>query len=403
MNNKLIKLLKRIKLRDIFAVLIFIFLFPISLILRLYFKIFKKEIWLICESPNTASDNGYHFFKYVKEKHPEVLAYYVIKKNCLDYQKVKEYGNLIEWGSIKHWLYYLSAKYNISSQKGGNPNAALFYFLHVKLKLYNNRIFLQHGIIKDDLEWLYYKNTHFRKFICGAKKEYDYVTKTFGYPDGIFEYTGLARYDNLHNFKRDKKSILFIPTWREWLGKDKNVFAKGEDFLTTEFYKNWINLLNDKRLHEYIEKNHIKIYFYPHINMQKYLEYFNVKCPNIEIVAKNDIDIQSLLKTASLMVTDYSSVFFDFAYMKKPIIYYQFDLEQFRKNQYREGYFKYERDGFGKVEKDVNDVVNDIIKYIDNDYKVEDKYLKKMNDFFEIHDTNNCERIFKAIKSIKEG
>ena len=41
------------------------------------------------------------------------------------------------------------------------------------------------------------------------------------------------------------------------------------------------------------------------------------------------------------MITDYSSVFFDFSYMRKPVIFYQFDEKKFRKAQYAEGYFSY--------------------------------------------------------------
>lgn len=48
------------------------------------------------------------------------------------------------------------------------------------------------------------------------------------------------------------------------------------------------------------------------------------------------------------MVTDYSSVAFDFAYMKKSLVYAQFDREAFFEGQtYDEGYFNYETDGFG--------------------------------------------------------
>ena len=110
------------------------------------------------------------------------------------------------------------------------------------------------------------------------------------------------------------------------------------------------------------------------------------------------IDIQTLLKESPLMITDYSSVYMDFAYMKKPLIYYQFDKEEYRKRQYVEGYFNYERDGFGEVIKDSKNVVNKIIKYVKNNYKVESKYQKRMDEFYPLHDQNNCKRIYEEIK-----
>lgn len=46
----------------------------------------------------------------------------------------------------------------------------------------------------------------------------------------------------------------------------------------------------------------------------------------------------------SMMITDYSSVAFEFAYLRKPIVYYQFDKKAFfEKHTYRKGYFDYEK------------------------------------------------------------
>lgn len=347
MIKKIINNLKYIKIKDVMSIFILILVLPIVCIYKLYLKINKKEIWLICESPDTARDNGYWLFKYIREKYPKKSVYYAIKKENMDYEKVNKLGNIIIYGSIKHWIYYLSAEKNISSQKAGNPNAPLFYFLQVYGILKNKRYFLQHGVIKDDLEWLYYKNTKFELFVCGAEPEYKYVKEKFGYPDGSVQYLGLARFDNLHDFSVNKKRILIMPTWRNWLGREKNKLQKEEcDFTDTTYYKRWNSFINNEKLNKYIEENNIEIIFYPHFNMQRFMNNFNAKSKNIKIVDRHRSDIQELLKESALLITDYSSVFMDFAYMRKPIIYYQFDKEEYREKQYTEGYFKYERDGF---------------------------------------------------------
>ena len=151
--------IKYLKLNDLLAPFIFLLILPCVLIFRLKNKLKHKKIWLVCENGETARDNGYWFYKYIKENKKDISCYYVIKKDSKDYEKVKDLGNIIEFKSLKHWLYYLSSKYNISSQKNGNPNQPFFYILHVVLNLFNNRVFLQHGITKDDADWLYYKNT----------------------------------------------------------------------------------------------------------------------------------------------------------------------------------------------------------------------------------------------------
>ena len=158
--------------------------------------------------------------------------------------------------------------------------------------------------------------------------------------------------------------------------------------------------MKNQKLKNYIEEHDIIVYFYPHINMQKYAGKFEIVSDNIKIVNNNDIDIQDLLKTSALMITDFSSVYMDFAYMRKPIIFYQFDKDEYREKQYQSGYFDYENDGFGDVYYQESKVVNKLIEYVNINYKIESKYLNKMNEFFEINDSKNSERIYNAIKEM---
>lgn len=386
--------LKYIKLKDILAVFIFILMIIPSLCFRLINKIKKRRLLLVTEDGHTARDNGYHFYKYIKTNHPEDYCFYVIDKKSEGYDKVKEYGNIIQYGSLKHWLYYLSANYNISNHKNGNPNAPLFYVIHVILGLYNNRVFLQHGITINDGIWLYYKNTKFKYFICGAKKEYEFISEKFGYPEGNVIYTGFPRFDNLYNNNVNKKQILIMPTWRNWLSRETNALGEKYEFRETDYYKNWNSFLNNSRFIKFIEKNNLQVLFYPHINMQKFLKDFNVKSKNIKITSTKT-DIQKVLKESAIMITDYSSVFMDFAYMCKPILFYQFDYNDFRQKQYGEGYYNY-KDGLGISVEKCDDLVDELIKLYEKG--LNNKYLKKMNDFFELKDQKNCERIYQYLK-----
>lgn len=399
--KKLLDRLRYVKISDLLSPLIFLALFPASLVFRLINIIKKRKMWLICEDGLTARDNGYHFFKYVREKHPADYCFYVIDKKCPDYAKVKEHGNIIQFKSLKHWLYYLSANYNISIHKHGNPCQSFFYFIHVICKLYNNRVFLQHGVIKDDLPFVYYKNARFRMFVCSAKREYEFVRDTFGYPDGYVKNVGLARFDSLHNARVNKKQILIMPTWRNWFGGKTEFDNNHELFKTTQFYINWNGLLNDDKFINYIEKNNIKVYFYPHQHMQKFLGLFDAKSDNIEIVDNSIMDIQTLLKESALLITDYSSVFMDFGYMNKPVIYFQFDEEEFRKNHLAKGYFDYRIDGFGPIIQNKDKIVEKVIDTIKNDYSDDKKYRIRREDFFEVRDQKNSERTYQAIKEMR--
>jgi hypothetical protein len=396
-NNHFVTRLKYAKLGDILS----IFPFLIALIPSRIFQHSHPNLWLICEERDEARDNGYWFYKYVRENHPEIDAVYAINKTSPDYKKVKTLGKVIQYGSLLHWIYYLAASKNISSQKGGKPNAALCYVLEIYGIIKNKRIFLQHGIIINDCKWLYYDVCKFSLFVCAAKDEYNYVTENYGYKDkNITQLLGLCRYDNL-DIKREKlkRQILIMPTWRSWLARsfiyanynNKNAFIKTEYFIT------WNNLMHNDIFQHTLEANNMKVVFFPHRNMQKFLDQFKVNCNNIILADWQNYDVQTLLNESAFLITDYSSVCMDFAYMRKPLVYYQFDQEKFRKGQYQEGYFSYKKNGFGEVITAENKLVSTIKTYIDNNFILDEMYTARINDFFVFNDTNNCKRNFEAI------
>lgn len=92
--------------------------------------------------------------------------------------------------------------------------------------------------------------------------------------------------------------------------------------------------------------------------------------------------------------------FFDFVYMKKPVIFYQFDYKNFRKGQYGEGYFSYQKNPFGDRETRQEEIFNLIEKYIKKDFSVTNAYLQAHKEYFRLYDTNNCERIYRVVNYI---
>ena len=94
---------------------------------------------------------------------------------------------------------------------------------------------------------------------------------------------------------------------------------------------------------------------------------------------------------------------FDFAYLRKPIVYSQFDKESFFDGNHicDQGYFEYDRDGFGPACYDYETTLQAIINYIKKDCKIEDKYLERINNFYAYHDTNNCKRVYDEILKLK--
>ena len=161
-------------------------------------------------------------------------------------------------------------------------------------------------------------------------------------------------------------------------------------------------MLSDEELLSYLRKNKFEILFYPHYEMQKYLHIFDsLKNDVVRICSKDEFDVQELLIRAKVLITDYSSVFFDFAYMDKPLVYYQFDAEEFSRSHFTKGYFEYGRDGFGPVFTDHRQVVLYIRELLESGCKNPAKYSLREKEFFDRIDGSNCQRNYEYIQNFK--
>ena len=395
--GRFIQKLQYVKAEDVLSVFTMLTAYPYAMVLKKK----RPHIWLFCEDRNEARDNGYWLYRYTCRNHPETDAVYAIEADSPDYGKVKKLGReVIPWGGVRHWAYYLAAEKNISSQKDGKPNAALCYLLEVYGIRKNKRAFLQHGITHNDTVFLHYKNTRMSLFVCGAKREYDFIRKTFGYPEGAVQLLGLARFDGLHDFEVKKGQILIMPSWRKNIAtpaRFQEHMDSEEKFISTDYYRAWKGLLDDNEFRDLIHSHGLKVIFYPHRCMQRFLTYFRSDDPCITMADPAGFDVQELLKESAFLITDYSSIAMDFAYMKKPLMYYQFDKEAFVKEQYGKGYFSYERDGFGPVEFEIGGVKRGLRNYVENGFTMEEKYRNRRDDFFELNDSGNCERNYQAV------
>ena len=389
------KIVKHIK--DLIKIVI---AYIISLLMKLNKK--NKDIWLISERKNEAEDNGYYLYKYIKENHSEQKVFYLINKKSPSYSKIEKYNTIIQYNSLRHYIYYFLADKHISAfQFFGVPETPFLWKLEEIGLIKKKKIFLQHGITKEMLPFLLYKNTKYDLFVCGAQPEYEYLKENYGYPDDNVKYLGFCRFDNLHEYKT-KKQILVMPTWRQWIGMtndDNNAEQDYHKFINTEYYKTYNSFLNNIDLQELLIENNFKLIFYPHPEMQRFVQYFTCKFENIEIADRVNYNLQDLLKESEILITDYSSIAFDCAYMRKPLIYYQFDQSKYYSNHFEKGYFDCERDGFGPVVKDEDSLINEIKKYILGE-GIDKIYKCRSKNFFTLYDNQNSKRNYEAIKGI---
>lgn len=351
------------------------------------------NLWIVSERGKDARDNGYHFFKFVTSEHPEINVAYVIAKSSPDYEKVEHLGRVIDYGSFEHYVAYILAKAKISTHiEGYAPDILFFNKFSKYISQRGKNIFLQHGIIRDDIKFCHAERTNIDMFVCSAVPEYEYIDKSFGYKNDVLQLVGLCRYDNLKRNETPVHKILFMPTWRSALRS-----CSRHTFLASEYFKKYNSLLNSKELLDLLKKYDYEFIFYPHYEVQRFLDCFKADNPCVKIADFAHNDVQELLIDSDILITDYSSVFFDYGYMRKPMIYYQYDEAEYRADHYAKGYFDCEKDGFGKVVETENGIIEELYHILENGAVPDDEYLQRMNAFYKFNDTDNCKRNFEAI------
>lgn len=366
-----------------------------------------RPIWLISDRFDQADDNGEAFFIYMRKHHRlSVQTYFVLSEQSPDYARLKAIGPVISPGSQEHKRLYLQASCIISSQANASDIQPFTdqHPLYKDLVAQKPFVFLQHGVIKDDLSsWLNRHNKNLRGFITTAKPEFASIcTPSYGYTDREVWLTGLARHDRLYN--SPAKMITIMPTWRNTLLGTLN--AEGHwvalpGLANSTYVTFYRELFQNTKLNEAAKRAGYTLAFKPHPNMMDFISYFELPS-NIKVLGR-DFSYRDTFAQSDLVMTDYSSVVFDFAYLRKPILYYQGDREEFFSGEhtYTEGYFDYEKDGFGEVTYTMEDAVDLLISYMENGCALKDQYRTRMDRFFAFHDRNCCKRTYQKIRAIK--
>lgn len=382
---------------------------------RLYSMLKKKDkqIWLFSDRTDKANDNGEHMFRYVSGLNlKDVDAYYFIDKNSPDYEEMKKIGKVIPYNTPQFRLYSLLADKMISSSGSEYVINAFGGDRKYLCDLYNfDYVFLQHGVTKDDIsEWINKFNKNMTMIVTAGKPEQrSFMEPGYCYGPEVPVLTGFPRHDNLLRLQETnpvEKKILIIPTWRKSIKGSydprttESIYFAG--FRDTEYFKFYDALIHDQRLCDCMREHGYQGVLCMHpIHSEQWIDFV----PN-DVFAINHgyVDYQKEFTTSAVLVTDYSSVFFDFGFLKKPVVYSQFDKEQFfsGEHSYSKGYFSYEDNGFGPVCYDLDSTVNELIRLIENDCHNTEKYIGRIEDFYAYFDENSCQRVYEGIRRLDE-
>ncbi|WP_286180078.1 CDP-glycerol glycerophosphotransferase family protein [Neobacillus cucumis] len=205
-----------------------------------------------------------------------------------------------------------------------------------------------------------------------------------GYPRNDIFYSSnrdqVARnFKKTHQLPEDKKIILYAPTWRDnqyyQVGKYKLDLHIDLEQFKQELGNEYIIIL---RMHYLVAEN---------FNLDAYKGF-------AYDFSKHE-DIQELYLISDLLITDYSSVFFDYANLERPMIFFTYDLDEY-KEDIRGFYFNFEEKAPGPLVETSEELIK-VIKHIKNDELSTEKFLEFYQRFCYLEDGNAAERVVKEV------
>lgn len=348
-----------------------------------------KGVWLIGELPDRAQDNGYHLFRWVREQHPGKRVYYVIRADSPDRERLERLGNVVVRGSVEHVRCALLATRLVSTHL---PE----YLLPTpdpRLVRYANgvRVFLQHGIMGMKNMVANYgrrrADFHCDIFHVTSAREREMIINDFGYLPSQVRVTGLPRFDSLlAPSAEEPRGVLIIPTWREWL-------LHPEAFVESEFLIRWRGLLHDERIKRLLDAGE-PVTFMLHPNLAHHTALFDAP-DGVTVLRQGERDVQDLMREHRAMVTDYSSVGFDFALQGRPVYYFQFDRDRFLGRH--PSHLDPVADLPGYVAAHADDVLAELERGWQEGFAMPAENARRVARVVEHGDRDNCARVFASV------
>ena len=352
-------------------------------------NLYNKTDYLLADFPGDfqSLDDAYPIYKKLISLGKN--AYYMtINKILIKYKNNNNnlYNHIIQGNYIhgdfleKHFSLFLRLKAVISGAEYFSFNN-LFYYME-----YITFISLTHGLnyFKTDLFQTYYGNNTYNKLVISTSEKLISLAIQNGWKEQDLIKICLPKWDRLDAFKNKKferknKSIFFFFTWRKW---HKN--TTDEVKLKSDYFQNIKELMNNEILKKILNNDSITSIFCFHHMLDLYKNKLNFGNNKIKFIKQNEIF--HYIKKSNLLVTDFSSIIFEFMYQNKPYVMFIPDSEDPNISKYysqeyinlvkdlREDKIKFMNKFFN-----INQAVNKIIYYIENDFQVE----KNLSDFYQ--------------------
>lgn len=357
----------------------------------------KKNLWLFgAWQARIYADNSKYLFEYICQFHPEIDAVWITRSQAV-VNHVRALGyRCYSMGSLAGM--WLAARAEAAFETEGDWDVSPV-INREKTKV----IQLWHGIAGKAASWKDANGNNlwseevgrrFRSYYWMATSE-KYIEVLSGIttvPKERFFITGYPRNDT---FVTKPRNVYF----EKMMGEQKN--SKWMIYMPTHrnFGKEAINLEAFQMVDNELKKRNIYMVYKPHFHELKNLLPYEDSFSNIVLAKDQEVyaDVYSYLHYFDLLISDYSSVGYDFLCAKKPIILFPYDIEHFRKAD--AGLFDhYEEIPAGPFCYSWEEVINTACELFENDTWKEKREICRLT-FHPFDDGRNCERVYRTVMS----
>lgn len=365
-----------------------------------------RDAWALADRVDQANDNAEVLFRYLHAERPDINAWFVVDRKVPVYRDLRRAGaRVVAYGSFQHFALMKHARIFACSQSDNESRLPFGPgFMHQTWRF----VYLKHGILHTD---------HHRRFnpmqihlvLAATSAEQAVLTRDGGqyrFAPSEVALTGMPRHDRLDTALAARKQagpadiLLIAPTWRIYLGSKNpdHSWSVVPDFADTEYVREWRSLLSQPGLQEACERAGVTPVFLMHPRFERHARLFDV--PDWVRVENYQSDIAPLISRTRLLVTDYSSLAFEAAYVEAPTVYFQFDRKMFFSGGHsgQAGDFEYRKSGFGPVVEAADEAVGAIDQVLNGDGA--SAYAGRIAAQFAVRDSRNSERAVRAIESV---
>ena len=374
-------------------------LLPFAPILRPFYS--KRDIWIIGETPMEAKNNGWLFYRYLRQQYPEKEIYYVIDRLSPDYAKAAalDEDHLLIYKSKKYIWTLLMAQLLITTEE---PYAIMPTRNPLWLdELAAKKILLPKNVLglQNVQTTLAYHSKQFKAdlFFVSSKTEKRYAIETLKFPETKLSITGLPRFDELLKDETNtatKQQVLIFP-----MNHDSGLYYQSD--VIEHMAQAFISLVQNPIFLDFVQHYQLEVIIALPSSMLHYVAAFSDT--NCTLVLQSQEDVQQLIKDSKLLITDADPIAFDFSFLFKPVLFYQPDIKTLASEEPFNSNYTYLNELPGEITTSEESLLHLLEQIGINQFHVTRKNQQKADALLYYHDSQANQRIYEAISTLLYG